>query len=374
VVGCGISGATVAFQLRNAGLEVAVFERSATPGIPVRCGCGFSKNCFEPLGIPFDEKWLIERIDGVRLFTPSLFEYHNEITKGFILAKDRLISSLLSKAKSKGIHFFPSTIISDVKRAKDGGCIISSKDGRKYRAEILVDCSGFTSPVRKYLGLEKIPTLGAVRYTHPRDQVKHIIPGKDRGQGNKYLDFLFDPKIFPGGYGWVFPMGREVQVGAVSRGNPAKALRLFFREHEMKLPESMSVTGGRIPCEGPEKRLVHGGILLVGESASLVNPMNFSGNFGGMLGATVAADVIDGYFEHKKIKRKGALGLLSGYEERMRAHPSQSPMLTRGADALYSLDPGALDLLGKSARRKGTGGLSVTELGFRLILNPSLLK
>ncbi len=374
MIGCGISGATVAYQLRNAGLEVAVFERSPTPGIPVRCGCGFSENCFEPLGIPFDGKWLIERVDGVRLFTPSLYEYHNEITKGYILAKDLLIHSLLSQARSQGIHFFPSTKIVDVERGRGGKYIITSIDGKKYRTGILADCSGFTSPVRRYLGLEKIPTLGAVRYLFPVDEMKHITLGKDRHPGKRYLDFLFDPKIFQGGYGWIFPMGGEVQLGAVTRGNPARALKRFFVEHGMRLPEPTSVTGGRIPYKGPERRLVHGGILLLGESASLVNPMNFSGNYSGMLGATVAADVIIRYFEHKKIKRKGALGLLNAYEERMRAHPSQSPLLIQGAHALYSLGPKALDLLGMSARRNGKEGLSVGKLVFRLILNPSMLK
>ena len=378
MIGCGISGAAFAYQLRNAGLNAVIIERNATPGIPVRCGCGFSSNCFEPLGIPFAKKWLIERIDGVRLFTPSLFEYKNEIGGGFILAKDRLIADLLSGARKYGIQFSPSTKITNVRRAGDGKYLVSSNDGKTFRAEILVDCSGFTSPVRKFLGLGKIPTLGAVRYLYPVEQVKHITLGKDRGTGTgtgkRYLDFLFDPKIFPGGYGWIFPMGKDVQVGAVSRGNPVRSIDRFFTEHGMKLPEPTSVTGGRIPCKGPVKRLVHDRALLLGESASLVNPMNFSGNFSGMLGATIAAEVIIQYFEGKKIKRKAPLGSLNKYEERILAHPSQSPLITPGADALYSLGPGALNLIGKSARKKGKGGLSVTGLCIRLMMTPSLLK
>jgi flavin-dependent dehydrogenase len=350
---------------------VAVFERTREPGQPVRCGCGFSNNCFTPLGIPLQDEFIINRLEGICFVTPSLFRYYNNTSVGYILKKDILISYLAAKAEQKGVRFFKNERIIKVEREKNGKYLLHSSRG-KYRCEVMVDGSGFTSPVRSYLGLAAIPTLGAVRFLYPREEFEPSGVGVTSEDAN-YANFIFHPKILPGGYGWVFPMGRYVQVGAVCRGNPTSSLRNLLMHHGNEFQTPAEVTGGRIPCRGPVDKLVYDKILLLGESGSLVNPMNYAGNYSGMLSAKIAADAVRRYFNNKKEDGDSSIKLKE-YESKLLSHPSQSPLLRRGASSLYGLTEKALDLLGKASRNRSRGGLSIMKLWLGLFRAPSVLR
>ena len=349
---------------------MAVFERNPVPGCPVRCGGGFSENSFKSLGFPLRDEFIVNRLEGICFITPSLFRYYNHVSGGYILKKDLLISYLAGEAEREGVRLFRDERIISVERDGKGKYLLSSRKG-KYRCGVIVDASGLSSPARSYLGLAAISTLGAVRFLYPREEFDPrglCVSAEDTG----YANFIFHPKFLPGGYAWVFPMGRYVQVGAVCRGNPVRSLRSLMARHGTDFQSSAGVTGGRIPCRGPEEKLVYGGILLLGESGSLVNPMNFAGNYGGMLSAKIAADAVRRYFNNKK-KNGDSLIKLKEYEKNLLSHPSQSPLLRCGASSLYGLTENALDLLGRAARKRSRGGLSTTKLLFGLFTAPSVL-
>ncbi len=370
VIGCGITGAAFAFKIRKTGLDVAVFERNPVLGRPVRCGCGFSKNSFISSGIPLREEFVVSRLEGICFVTPSHFRYYNNASRGYILKKDLLVSYLAGKAEQAGVRFFRDERIISVEMEESGKYLLRSSKG-KYRCEVMVDCSGISSPVHSYLGLETVPTLGAVRFLYPSEEFDPRWIGVSQ-EDYVYANFIFHPKILPGGYAWVFPMGQNVQVGAVCRGNPARSLRNLIGHHHRSFPESNNVTGGRIPCNGPVKKLVYNRILLLGESGSLVNPMNFAGNYSGMLSAKIAADAVGRYFNNKK-ENEDDYSELKKYETNMLSHPSQSSLLRHGANSLYGLTEKALDLLGRAARSRKRGGLSVWKLWLGLLTAPSVL-
>ena len=276
---------------------------------------------------------------------------------------------MANEAEREGVRFFKGKRIISVKKEKSGKYLLRT-DGEKYRCEVIVDGSGFSSPVRSYLGLASIPTLGAVRFLYPREKFDPRAIGispEDTG----YANFIFHPNILPGGYAWIFPMGQYVQVGAVCRGNPARSLRNLV-QHSNRFPEPAEVTGGKIPCRGPAEKLVYDRILLLGESGSLVNPMNYAGNYGGMLSAKIAADAVRRYFNNKKENGDNDIELKK-YERNMLSHPSQSPLLQYGASSLCGLTGNALDLLGRAARKRSKGGLSVIKLWLGLFTAPSVL-
>ena len=352
---------------------MAVFERKTEFGVPVRCGCGFSDNCFEPLGLPLKKEWIIERIHGVSLRTPSLYTYYNENTKGYIIEKAELIRHLVKKAGRSGVSFHPGEGITGVEKGRSGYYEIRSEKGT-YSSKVLVDCSGFTSPVRRFLGLGKIPTVGAVRYLFRRGKFDIERLGIVRAPEKRYVNFIFHPGFFPNGYGWAFPMGDTVQVGAACIGDPVRSLENYLSHLGAKRPRPRNVIGGRIPYQGPEGKLVYGRVMLMGESASLVNPMNLAGNYGGMLSASMGAEAVTQYFNRNEKNKGKALGALGEYERMVLGHPSQSPKLKKGARALYSLSEKALDMLGKCSNREGEGGLSVRKLILRLLITPSLYR
>ena len=337
----------------------------------MRCGCGFSEKCFKPLGLPLRNEWIIERVHGVRFITPSLYEYYNERTKGFIVKKDEFIRYLVKKAEKAGVVFHPGERIISVNEQVSGDYELQSEKGT-YSSRILVDCSGFTSPVRRFLGLGKIPTMGAVRHLFRKKEFDIERFGVVRTPGKRYVNFIFHPDYFPGGYGWIFPMGKMVQVGAACTGNPALALDRYLSDAGIGVGRPGSAVGGRIPFMGPERKLVYDRIILTGESASLVNPMNLAGNYGAMLSASMAAEAVTQYFNSDEKYNGSNVGAIHGYEGKLMGHPSQSIRLGEGAEALRSLSEKALDALGKCSMREGAGGLSVRKMMLRLLVTPSL--
>lgn len=148
------------------------------------------------------------------------------------------------------------------------------------------------------------------------------------------------------------------------------SLKSLAVHHGTEFPVPAEVTGGRIPCRGPAEKLVYDRILLLGESGSLVNPMNFAGNYSGMLSAKIAANAVRRYFNNKKENGDSSIEL-EKYENNMLSHPSQSPLLQRGARSLYGLTEKGLDLLGRTARNRG--GLSTMKLCLGLLTAPSVL-
>lgn len=372
-MGCGITGASLIYGLRRSGLRVVAFERSARPGTPVKCAGGFSKRSFEITSIPMKKKWIVDRLSGLSFVTPSLHRYGKKTgQQGYIVRKDLLIEHLVKVAESKGITVFRNEGIRAVRRAKDGFMELVSKK-RKLKCEILLDCSGVTSPVRRYLGKPLIPTLGAIRFDlvdpHEFDDTDLEQFGVYRcDESEKRATFLLDTKFFPRGYGWIFPFGRSIQMGAVCQGNPSASLKRYMEFHGVKLPSAMLSTGGRIPCKGPEKKIIFSNTVLLGEAGSLVNPFNFAGNYPGMLSASLVANAMKDYFNTKSQAHRE--NILNNCGKKILSMSSLSPNIVRGADAFYSIGNGTLDILGRSACGNGKDGISFLGVALRIGITP----
>lgn len=388
VVGCGIAGATFAYKIRESDLSVGVFEKSGAVGERVRCGCGFSANCFSPLGVPLRDGLVLNEIRGISYVTPLSRGWTNKIPGDvFILDKGRLIEFLARRARATGVKVFTGTKITGIRKNSSGGYDLSS-GGERFGCKVLIDCGGVDSPVRSFLGLTRPETVAGVRYDLPRR--RDVISALGLADREDLMNFVLNAKLFPKGYAWIFPSGDGLQVGAVCEGNPVSALDVFLERRGISISEVVARIGGKVPSGGVEERLTYGRTLLLGDSGSLVDPLNFAGNYGSMLSACIAAEEIERYFNSGdppgsdnrygsnpgETDKKGFEGadILRRYQRRMLSHPSQSPKLKAGAKALYSLDNIMLDLLGKSARKKGKEGISVARLILAMFPRPSLWK
>lgn len=303
------------------------------------------------------------------MLTPSLHCYFSEETRGYIIKKDELIGTLVGEAQRSGIEIAAGRRVTGISSRGAKGYGLRTDRG-ELKCQLLVDCSGHRSPVRSFLGLSQIPTAGAVIHHLSADEFDASWLGSGSRPGRRYASFLFDRENIPGGYAWTFPMGDTVQLGAVSVENPARCLDRLLHIHGLELPRVPDTVGGRIPSGGLVDRLVHGRVLLLGDAAGAVNPVNFAGNYGAMLSASFAAETICEYFKKCKNHKGDCTADLERYERRMKEHPSQSPALAAGARALYSLGNRTLDLMGRSAGREG--GLSLARMGAGLLISPGL--
>jgi len=136
------------------------------------------------------------------------------------------------------------------------------------------------------------------------------------------MDFteVYFQKSFYGGYGWLFPRGREANVGLgmkrVSRGEVrlSEALDRFVAELEEKgrvKNQPVGRTAGWIPAE-PLRRVVQGPFMLVGDAAGHTHPITGAGVFQAVTGGAMA-----GRWAVRSLKKHDP-DLLTGYEEEWR--------------------------------------------------------
>jgi flavin-dependent dehydrogenase len=131
---------------------------------------------------------------------------------------------------------------------------------------------------------------------------------------------VYFDREFYGGYGWLFPVGREANVGLgrKPRGANHEAIGKLLKRFVARLaqegkiePRPVRTTAGWIPAE-PARKVTGGNILLVGDAAGHTHPMT---------GAGVSQAVIGGRMAGKWAARAveaGDPGLLGAYEEEWR--------------------------------------------------------
>jgi len=378
-----MSGSTLAYLLSRGGIskDVVVFERKPIAGSSIKCGCGFSQGCFKNTNIKLKKEWRDNPLDTIVFVTPSLDNYQmGGEAKGYIIQKGKMIFDLLRSAGSKGVRLNLGTAVKTIHGMKNGGFRLTTKE-EEYYLDALIDCSGINSPVRSHIGLKKIPTLGGIRYTYGYSDIDltslRIEQGTDE-KGTKQLSaafFLMDNNIFSGGYGWIFPLGRGLQVGAVCRGNPSKALQGYMALHGCRLPPPREVVGARIPNQGGESKLAYGNIILIGEAGALVNPMNFAGNYPGMACASeVAENILNVYRGNPKPEIGRWDKCFRDSEKKILSLPFTSDLLKEGAMSLYSLSNRTLNLFGKSQHRDSDGkpgaGVSSRRVVLKVLASP----
>jgi flavin-dependent dehydrogenase len=185
----------------------------------------------------------------------------------------------------------------------------------ELKSRVLVDASGFMGVVR-----HKLPgRMNIDREIENQDVeacYREIRQLKQENENTKYCEIYLDGKVTPGGYTWIFPKeGAKVNVGlgVVMRGkfpNPKKQ----FYDYVLPRPQfegSLLLNGGAWwdPTRRPLDNMVGNGVVLVGDAASLVNPIH---------GGGIGPSMLSGFQAGKTIaealrKNSPTQGLLWGY-------------------------------------------------------------
>jgi flavin-dependent dehydrogenase len=122
---------------------------------------------------------------------------------------------------------------------------------------------------------------------------------KQEKENTKYCEIYLDGNVTPGGYTWIFPKGGakvNVGLGICMRGKfPNPKARLY--KYVLSRPQfegSLLLNGGAWwdPTRRPLDNMVGNGVILVGDAASLVNPIH---------GGGIGPSMLSGYFAGKTI-------------------------------------------------------------------------
>ena len=298
VVGAGPAGSVAAREAAKAGLDTLLIEKRQQIGEPVRCAEGVPREGLLEF-IDMDRKWVCSDIYKARLFAPDhestirLSQLPGENAAGYVLDRKLFDLALARSAADAGADVVTKTQATSLLR--DNGNIIGIHckcrgDDLDIKAKIVIGADGVESKVGRWAGITRALPLKDIE-TCAQFHLTNIDIETD------CLDFYFGNLIAPGGYAWVFPKGdREANVGLGIIGNrvqdihPEEYLQAFI---EKKFPESKVIASvaGAVPVCNMPKRLSGDGIMLVGDSAHLVDPLLGAGIINAMRSGKIAAGV-----------------------------------------------------------------------------------
>ena len=342
VVGAGPAGSSTAIHLARRGLNVVLLEKSVFPRDKV-CGDGLTPRATRQLirlGIDTSEAngWLHNK--GLRIYGgrvqpfempwPELADFPNY---GLVRPRADFDDLLAKQAVAAGAQMLENTNVTEAILDERSGRIVGvrAKDGRELRAPLVVAADGNSARLAISMGLNKRddrPMGVAVRtyYTSPRHDDDYLKSWLELWDGTPG-----ESNLLPG-YGWIFGMGDgtcNVGLGMLNTSSAFgktdyKALlkawldntpeEWGFRDANMTMP----VKGAALPMAFNRQPAYTRGLVLVGDSAGMVNPFNGEGIAYAMEAGEMAADAI-AEAHYRGVGTAAAEKALNGYPTQLKA-------------------------------------------------------
>ncbi len=291
VAGGGPAGSTAAREMAAAGARVLLLDKAAFPRDKP---CGGGVNLRAARLLPFDLAPVVERtITKVHFSQPhgARFVRAYPGTLTYMTQRSRLDHYLVERAVAAGVALHERE---PVRTVELNGTVTVRTPSGVYTAGVLIGADGANGLTAKAAGLDG-----------PRDQAVAL-------EGNIYLPeralAAWHDMVglhlggIPGGYGWLFPKGDHVNVGAGGWKYLAGSLRGHLdrvtRQYGLQPADLRELRGHHLPVRRRGAPIARGRVMLVGDAAGLVDPLSGEGIYAavvsGRLAASHALAAIDG--------------------------------------------------------------------------------
>src|SRR3954467_11010327 len=316
VVGAGPAGSATATHLARRGLHVSLLEKSVFPR-DKGCGDGLTPRATRQLirlGIDPSEAagWLHNK--GLRIYGggdqpfqldwPDLADFP---PYGLVRPRADFDDLLVRNAEASGVMLYERANVTEplLDPRPDRIVGVVCKDGRRFRAPMVVAADGNSTRLSLALGLNRRddrPMGVAVRtyYESPRHDDDYMESWLELWEGKPGKSALLP------GYGWIFGMGDgtcNVGLGILNTSSAFGStdykdlLKRWldntpedwgFRSKNMISP----VRGAALPMGFNRQPHYQRGLLLVGDAGGMINPFNGEGIDYAMESGHLAADII----------------------------------------------------------------------------------
>jgi len=279
VVGGGPAGASVARELSLKGVRVLLLEKERLPRFKLCGGC-LSARTSKLLPPGWEREVLNEIRGGVLGFRGKEFiEKTARRAVAYIIDRGSFDYFLVGHGVKSGAEVWEGVEV--VGFEGEGPFRVETTKGTLW-ADFLVGADGFYTKVGKTLGYRKRAYFRSVEFWTKGELGDRV---------------LIDIGVVGRGYAWVFPKGDILSVGVATTGkeNLGSVLRAYASEHRyLRLEVPGGMRGWMIPFSRGEKdlHLGRGRVLLVGDAASLVDPLLGEGIYYALLSGKLAADSI----------------------------------------------------------------------------------
>ena len=278
VAGGSISGLLCAREIASVGYSVLVVEKGDEIGTPEHCGGLVSNAGLEELGMAPSEQASAHEIVKARITAPDGASITIDSRRQKVLGIDRrrLDKQAAHQAQKAGATIMTKTSLQNV---GEGRVKTSAGD---VRCRIVVDARGAASPVQK----DKSGFMPTAQYEVYADWI-----------ADNTVEVIPDQEKYPGFFAWVIPSGDgRGRVGVAGRGiNVAEELdSLLERRGKYSVIRKVFAP---VWINGPIKRFVDGGAVVVGDAAGQAKPTTAGGIFSSGMGGILAGRSISQHLE-----------------------------------------------------------------------------
>ena len=365
VVGAGPAGATAAFYLARAGVDVILLDKESFPR-DKPCGDGLR----EPIWHLYRDMGVWEEV--LKYSTPSKGVLFGAPNQTFIklygeasplCGPRKIIDHIVARAAEReGAEFVENFEVTEliIKRGFVKG-VVGMYQGRStnIEADVVVVADGSHSRLAHQLGL----------FNEDPDLVFYGARGyfEDIGEMTDLIEFFYNELFYPSGYMWVFPMsktkgnvGAFITEGALQRsGMRLEDLFGWWRDNtelgNTRLRNARllgEIKGWRLPaCWGPRDNYANGA-LVAGDAGNMIEAAFGGGQDLGMLAGKDAADVIVEALKAGDLTAEA----LSVYKDRLIKSQQEIYDMFNVARRFIFTDPGDLDEFVKLYKEKAESG------------------
>ena len=328
IVGAGPAGTSLAARLAPAGIDTLLLDRAHFPRDKV-CGDFVGPAALAELatlGVPVAEieKTNMIRRGGYVFNGEKLSEYEPRTVDGLpnfgrVIPRLQLDAMILTAARGAGARLREGVNVTNFKSINGGAEVVfrAGSAERSLRARLVVGADGSSSVIARALRGSRHPR--ADTFIAVRGYAEGPIADLDR------CDFCFSSDFFPGYY-WVFPVGER--MANVGIGMPTETLPPVEQHLRDLLTERINadaltrdrlagsrisgkIAGWPLATYNPSVKLVGDNVILLGDAAGLINPINGEGIQYALLSARWAAPIILNGLRSNLLTRAA----LVGYEE-----------------------------------------------------------
>lgn len=287
VVGGGPSGATAAEDLARAGKRVALLDRD---GRIKPCGGAIPPRAIKDFAIPDDQ--IVAKITTARMISPTGRMVDIPIENGYVGMVDRehFDEYLRDRAVKAGAARLTGTFLR-IERDSAGSHVVwrdkTSGEERRSATKLVIGADGARSNVAK----AEVPGGDRIPYVIAYHEII-AAPEPSPDYDPLRCDVIYDGKISPDFYGWIFPHGKQASVGmgtGLDGVDLKKATADLRAAAGLTECETIRKEGAPIPLR-PMDRWDNGrDVVLAGDAAGVVAPSSGEGIFYAMAGGRAAA-------------------------------------------------------------------------------------
>ena len=314
IAGGGPAGLITGLRLLEEGSTPLILEKGAEI-TSTACAEGCDSSSLEK--IPFDSSpYISKEVEGADFIFPGGYLFSSS-RKGVVLDRERWLKGMAAEFEKRGGEVRTNAHVKAVDMGEDEkkGNKVILENGEKIAYDVLIGADGPASAVGRSMGIS-YEVLAGVQY-----KIEHDTADMNR------MKFYFD-KRFSSHYAWVFPKKNVLNVGLAGKFSQLDDFVNFLGFNGKVVKKE----AGAIPVAGIPEKIVAGSIALIGDAASMTNPL--SG--GGLVPIILASEILCRNIYN-----------LAAYEREIKKHPMFHGVILKAKNVLIRASNAELEKMGK---------------------------